>query len=306
MGAHPTSVGIALAAVLGLLSGVALSRSNLCLMRAGHEVSRGHFSTFLGLIAASAVAAVVFFLSGQAGWHERAPWVWPTGLTVAGAVLFAVGARLSAACSIGVVGRLSSGDLGALATILGMVVALLALPRSTLVDAPPVWAGQIQAPMAVAMAVIAGVIGIVALRRGESGRIAAAILLGAIAALLYSFHVQVTWSELAADAVNGAGVGAIAAAGIASLLLGAFGARYLTGGIHWRLPKPAQFAREFVGGLLMGAGSLLIPGASDALAFYGMPSGSPHALVAFIVLFTTIVLSFRLFPVDYPALSEKA
>ncbi|MCG4767424.1 hypothetical protein L0N21_18305, partial [Fusicatenibacter saccharivorans] len=87
--------------------------------------------------------------------------------TVAGAVLFAIGARLSAACSIGVVGRLSSGDLGALATIGGMVVALLLLPRSALADEPPVWAGQLQVPMAVAMAIIAGIIGIVALRRGE-------------------------------------------------------------------------------------------------------------------------------------------
>lgn len=306
MGAHPTGVGIVMAAVLGLLSGVALSRSNLCLMRAAHEVSRGHFATFQGLLAASAVAAVVFFLSGQAGWHDRAPWVWPTGLTVAGAVLFAIGARLSAACSIGVVGRLSSGDLGALATILGMVVALLLLPRSALADEPPVWAGQLQAPMAVVMAIVAGLIGIVALRRGEMARIAAAVLLGAIAALLYSFHVHVTWSELAADAVSGVGVGAIAAAGIASLLIGAFGARYLAGGIRWRLPKPAQFVREFAGGVLMGAGSLLIPGASDALAFYGLPSGSPHALVAFIVLFATIVVSFRLFPVEPLALPESA
>lgn len=305
MGAHPTGVGVVMAAILGLLSGVALSRSNLCLMRAGHEVSRGHFSTFLGLIAASAVAAVVFFLSGQAGWHERAPWVWPTGLTVAGAVLFAVGARLSAACSIGVVGRLSSGDLGALATILGMVVALLLLPRSALADEPPVWAGQLQAPMAVVMAVVAVVIGLFALRRGEMGRIAAAVLLGAIAALLYSLHVQVTWSELAADAVNGVGMGTIAGVGIASLLIGAFGARYLTGGIRWRLPKPVQFGREFAGGLLMGAGSLLIPGASDALAFYGLPSGSPHALAAFVVLFATLVISFRLFPVDLPPQPEK-
>ncbi len=295
-----------MAALLGLLSGAALSRSNLCLMRAAHEVSRGHFATFQGVLAASAVAAVVFFLSGQAGWHDRAPWAWPTGLTIAGAVLFAVGVRLSAACSIGIVGRLSSGDLGALATILGMVVALLLLPRPPLADEPPVWAGRLQAPMAVAMAIVAGLIALVALRRKDMGRVAAAIFLGAVAALLYSFHVQVTWSELAADAVNGAGVGAIAAAGIASALLGAFGARYLTGGIQWRLPKPAQFAREFVGGLMMGAGSVLIPGGTDALAFYGLPSGSPHALVAFIVLFATVVVSFRLFPVDSPALSKTA
>ena len=89
-------------------------------------------------------------------------------------------------------------------------------------------------------------------------------------------------------------------------LLGAFGARYLTGGILWRLPKPAQFVREFIGGVLMGAGSLLIPGGTDALAFYGLPSGSPHALVAFIVLFATVVVSFRLFPANPVTSPEKA
>ena len=151
------------------------------------------------------------------------------------------------------------------------------------------------------MAVLAGAIGLLALFRGALGQVGAAILLGAIAALLYSFHFQVTWAELASNAVNGAGAGVIGAVGLVALLVGAFIARYFVGGIEWRRPEPAKFARELTGGVLMGAGSLLIPGASDALAFYGLPSGSPHALVAFAVLFATLVLSFRLFPTGHAA-----
>ena len=43
----------------------------------------------------------------------------------------------------------------------------------------------------------------------------------------------------------------------------------------------------------MTAGALAIPGASDVVAFYGVPSGSPHAVIAWLVMLGTVVLSFR-------------
>lgn len=301
------TASVTLAAVLGLLTGAALARANMCMMRAAHDLAHGRFASSGGLLIASAAGAVVFFLSGLAGWHGRAVWAWPTMLTVGGAILFAVGARLNAACSIGTVGRLAHGDLGALAAVAGMVAAMLLLPRSALQDEPPVWAGSVATGMAAAMAVAVVAILGVAFLRGSAKHLWAPLLLGAVAALLYSLHAQVTWVDLATATAKGAGSRTIAAVGFVALLAGAFLAAFFAGRVQWRKPDPRRFGIEFVGGVMMGAGSLLIPGATDALAFYGVPSGSPHALVAWIVLFGTIVASFRLFPASgVPARSSAA
>ena len=293
---HPVTASVILAAVLGLLTGAALSRANLCMMRAAHELSRGRFAAVGGLLIASAAGAVAFFLSGLAGWHGRAIWAWPTALTLVGAVLFGIGARLNAACSLGTVGRLAQGDLGALATIAGMLLAMLLMPHTSVQDAPPPWAATASVTIAGAMAAAIVLFLLVAWRRGGASHLWMPLLLGVAAALLYSLHAQITWTEMVTQAAKGAGTWGVAAVGFVGLLVGAFLAAYAGGRVHWRRPHPARFGREFTGGVLMGAGSLLIPGATDALAFYGVPSGSPHAVTAWAVLFGTVVLSFWLFP----------
>ena len=67
----------------------------------------------------------------------------------------------------------------------------------------------------------------------------------------------------------------------------------LTGRFRLQLPHRERLPLEFVGGALMTAGALSIPGASDVVAFYGFPSGSPHAVVAWLVVLATIILTFR-------------
>jgi toxin CptA len=48
-----------------------------------------------------------------------------------------------------------------------------------------------------------------------------------------------------------------------------------------RLIDPASWARCFAGGVLMGWGSLLIPGGNDGLILVGMPLLWPYAWIAF-------------------------
>jgi toxin CptA len=49
-----------------------------------------------------------------------------------------------------------------------------------------------------------------------------------------------------------------------------------------------QLARCFAGGVLMGWGSLLIPGGNDGLVLVGMPLLRPYAWVAFVAMCVTI------------------
>jgi hypothetical protein len=45
---------------------------------------------------------------------------------------------------------------------------------------------------------------------------------------------------------------------------------------------------RFAGGMLMGAGSVLVPGGNDSLILQGIPSGSPLAFLAYGIVLATI------------------
>ena len=81
---------------------------------------------------------------------------------------------------------------------------------------------------------------------------------------------------------------------LAGLLIGAVGVAMATGKFRLSLQHPRRIPVELLGGALMTAGALCIPGASDVVAFYGLPSGSPHAVVAWLLILGTVILSFRL------------
>ena len=85
-----------------------------------------------------------------------------------------------------------------------------------------------------------------------------------------------------------------AAVALAGLFVGAVGVAMATGRFRLGLPHPRRIPLEIVGGALMTSGALCIPGASDVVAFYGLPSGSPHAVVAWLAILATVILSFRL------------
>ncbi|NZD63435.1 YeeE/YedE family protein [Rhizobium sp. WYCCWR 11290] len=53
-------------------------------------------------------------------------------------------------------------------------------------------------------------------------------------------------------------------------------------------PKLSAVRDRFTGGMLMGAGSALIPGGNDSLILQGIPSGSPLAFVAYGIVLATI------------------
>jgi hypothetical protein len=55
-----------------------------------------------------------------------------------------------------------------------------------------------------------------------------------------------------------------------------------------------QLSKCFVGGMLMGWGSLLIPGGNDGLILVGMPLLWPYAWVAFLTMCASIGVAMAL------------
>ncbi len=58
--------------------------------------------------------------------------------------------------------------------------------------------------------------------------------------------------------------------------------------------RPLEVARCLLGGALMGAGSMMIPGSNDGLLLTGLPLFWPHAWVAFGVMCATIAMFLKL------------
>ena len=63
-------------------------------------------------------------------------------------------------------------------------------------------------------------------------------------------------------------------------------------GLQWRPVR--TWPRHLVGGALMGAGAMLIPGGNDTLVLKSLPGLSPHALPAMIALFLGISITLPL------------
>ncbi|MFT4096862.1 MAG: YeeE/YedE thiosulfate transporter family protein [Rhodoblastus sp.] len=280
--------------LLAVFTGMALARANLCFMRASKALADGHFEPFAAMMTVAASATLAFTLCGYFGLRDPAPWALPTAWSLLGAVLFGIGARINGACTIGTMGRLASGDMGALATIVGGAAAALLVPRAAQASDRPRMSLTYEAGWTVVALIAAGAAVFMLMRgRKRLERAREIVLLGAVAAALYGLRGETSLMD-AASSLTPRGAQAVSILLVlAGLLLGALATAALTGHFRPHLPNKARIPYELAGGALMTTGALAIPGASDVVAFYGVPSGSPHAVVAWLVMLATVVLSFH-------------
>jgi len=100
------------------------------------------------------------------------------------------------------------------------------------------------------------------------------------------------YTDVLAELARGmsAGVGARTLLAVA-LLAGAVIGGWTAGLFRSTRLSPAQLLRCLVGGMLMGWGSLLLPGGNDGLILVGMPLAWPYAWLAFAAMCTTIAMA---------------
>jgi toxin CptA len=293
------------AAACAALMGFAIQRGATCVVAAVDEWSTQRRSTRLralveaalwvagGLLVARALGALPHAPDGHAlgGW------------TVAGAMLLGGGAWVNRACVFGAIARLGTGEWAYVATPFGFYAGCAALPPRMAMPLPaeasPVW----HAPMAPLLAGFGAFAawrvftGLRAWRRGTMAwtpHVATTTIGLAFLAMLLLVGAW-AYTDALAELAQGMAMGLAARLALfACLLAGA-----LLGGWHagrWsRAWPPAQaWVRCFIGGLLMGWGSGLIPGGNDGLILVGLPLGWPYAWVAFAVMVATVALAIRL------------
>ena len=312
-------VSMAAAAIMGF----AIQRGATCTVAAVDEVlTQRKTARLLALIEASVWVAAGLALAYQLGWLKHAPTGFAlTAWTVLGAVLLGLGAFVNRACVFGAIARLGSGEWAYLFTPLGFYAGCVSVP---LLFAPP-------APQALAagslvfdpssgvlwgllagLATLLVVRGAVAWRKGTprlwSPRTATIVIRVMFVVTLVLAGGTWGYTDLLADLARNTAPrmtsNVAARTGLAlALLCGA-----LIGGWQAGLWRPVRIAgsallRCFCGGLLMGWGSLLIPGSNDGLILIGMPLLWPYAWVAFAVMCLTIAAALRPLRPQAPAAS---
>lgn len=71
-----------------------------------------------------------------------------------------------------------------------------------------------------------------------------------------------------------------------------------TGSFDIQYPRFIPFMECLVGGALMGAAALIIPGGNDGMLLRGTPSLAPHELIGFLFMIIAMLLLLKFLPND--------
>ena len=296
------------AALCAATMGFAIQRGATCTVAAMDEVIHARrASRLLALVEASTWVGGGLLVAQQLHWLADAPGGFAlTGWTVLGAALLGVGAFVNGACVFGAIARFGSGEWAYAATPLGFYIGCLSV---TTLFSPPLPQGLtkgsivLAAPSGVAWLVAAFLVWRVARplldrRRPTLHELitmrlwtphAATTVIGVTFLIMLLLVGAWAYTDVLAELARGMANGVLARVVLlVCLLLGAMLGGWTAGRFHHTRIDASTLLRCLAGGILMGWGSLLIPGGNDGLILVGMPLLWPYAWVAFITMCVTI------------------
>ncbi len=297
------SFSFLIAAICAAIMGYAIQRGATCMVAAVDEVlTKRSAWRFLGLAEAAVWVAGGVLLWRVLGGQETLPIGYPMTLgTVAGGMLLGLGAFVTRACVFGAIARFGSGEWVFVLTPLGFYLGCLTIwpligsfPAMH-VASPLFDAGWLLLPFA-AFVVWRS---IEAIRAGRARMLAAhvwtphratavigivfAISLIAIGPWAYTYALL----ALAQGRTDGVIVKLVL---LFMLFAGALVGGWTAGRLELRAPTLETAIRCLGGGVLMGWGSLLIPGGNDELLLVGIPLLQAYAWVAVASMAVAIAL----------------
>ena len=298
---------------LAVLLGFAVHRAGLCTVRTVAEIlstSKAYMmAAMLKMVVwVMAVSVPIFlFLPDTAALNQSYA---ITAAAIIGGFLFGVGAAVNGGCAFSTLGHLANGNLWMVITLFGLCIGVGCLSSM----APLIEPNRALTPLlfTAPRPLILGILTILWLLLGwEIFRLwpprangsswcqlllpkyyrlsTAAVLLGISGGVLYALHGSWTYTNALKRQVQSLWM-PIEQPVIINLVLflALFGGMLLSawqGGIfkpRWRRLK--AWPRHLIGGALMGAGAVLIPGGNDTLMLKSLPGLSPHGIPAFLAL----------------------
>ena len=313
--------------LLAALMGFAVHRASLCTVKTVAEILNARKAYMM----TTQVKAVLWVLAVSMPVLLCLPdWAAPhrsyavTLAAIGGGFLFGVGAAVNGGCAFSTLGQLANGNLWMLTSLVGfcMGVAGLSIMNPMLASSqnmPPLF---LKAPKPMLFAGLA-LLWILACweiirlwrsrQRGKSWRhlflsrhyrlSTAALLLGSCGGVLYVLHDAWTYTNVLRQEVQSLWhlnehPGTIKLLFFLALLGGMILSAWQRGSLKLRMRRMQAWPRHLMGGALMGAGAVLIPGGNDTLMLKSLPGLSPHAIPAFAALLCGIcatLLLMRLF-----------
>lgn len=304
------SFAFLLAVVCAALMGFAIQRGATCTVAAvGEVVEKGTATKIIALAEACLwvaggllIARALGFLPSLPGGFAFSPW------TISGAVLLGIGAYINQSCVFGAVARLGSGQWAYLCTPVGFFIGAITAPTlfSHMVPAKletlpagsslPLWLAPVFAAFALWR--------IFGFFRQESAGThgwrrlwaphEATIVIGITFVIMLVVVGAWSYMDLLVGFAHGMADNAIWQTILfAALLLGAVLGGWIGGSFSWQRPRLATLARCLFGGMLMGWGSLLLPGSNDGLILVGIPLLWPYAWISIVTMCVVIWIAFK-------------
>lgn len=289
--------------------GFANQRGGTCTVAAIEEIVSTHrFGRLLALFETSLWVGGGLLLLNAANALPTKPRGYAAGLsTVAGGILFGLGAFVNRACLFGTVARLGSGEWAYAATPAGVFIGSLTtagLQLATRLDktSPLLSASAWSALGALVFFILRTVTHGVAIRRSNrhileriwSPHIATTVI---GLAFLMAFVMAGDWdyADFLSDLAHGRTLGWMPKALLSmALVAGAIAGGWTAGRIKLVSPSPSSLVRHFAGGFLMGAGASVIPGGNTGIILLGMPMLWSYAWLAFVTICVTIYLAIHM------------
>ncbi|SDI23394.1 hypothetical protein/toxin CptA [Pseudomonas benzenivorans] len=294
---------------LALLMGYAIQRGGTCTVAALEEVvQQRRWTRLRALLEASLWVFGGFVLLRVFGRLPQLPMGYPLHWYAAvGGALLGLGALINGGCVFGVVARVGCGQWAWLATPPGFLLgyalmerwagAATAMPLALpgwLQEIPQGWGLLVSAAALLRLAWLAWH-GVGHWRLGQRAWSPhlATIVIGLTFLLLFVSLGAWAYTDVLAELASGR----FMQLGLRGWLLPALFAGALYGGWTaglWqhRWPSLVTLARCTCGGLLMGAGAVLVPGGNDSLILFGMPLLWPNAWLAFASMCALVLLAF--------------
>lgn len=280
--------------------GYAIQRGATCAVAAMDEIVTSRTANRLRALGeASLWVAAGLLLAHQFGLIAGVPMGFVAGSwAIAGGVLLGLGAWLNRACVFGAIARLGSGEWAYAATPAGFFVGafiawrLFGMHTPEAVQMPtlaliPEWAGWLILPFA-----LWRLAAVMTQRRAVWHPHEATLVIGVTFVILLVLSGPWTYTDLLTEVAKGmAGNTGFRALLFGSLLTGACLGGWTARRLGARSVTAAEIARCLIGGALMGAGSLLIPGGNDGLILIGLPLLQPYAWIGIGTMCATIVFA---------------
>ncbi len=303
------SLVFVVAALCAGTMGFAIQRGATCTVAAVDEVVRERtFRRLAALLEAALwvaggllVAQALQVLPKMPAGYAVSAW------TVVGGALLGFGAFVNGACVFGAIARFGSGEWAYLFTPVGFYVgcvsvgAVFATPAAEKLayGSPVLHASAWVALLFAALALLR--VGRPLLAGARSGRLRATIggqawsphaattIIGITFVVMLLLVGSWAYTDVLVELAHGMAASLVARCLLLlALLLGAALGGWTAGLFRSTRVAGRQVLRCFVGGVLMGWGSLLIPGGNDGLILVGMPLLWPYAWLAFATMCVTI------------------